>query len=120
MHRLAPWIFLAGALLAQAPGRISPDLQFDVASFKPSTGNTPVGGIRPAPGGQRYEARNCPIKVMIQVAYRVKAEQIVGAPGWFDSERYDMDAKAERPSNTDELHVMLMNLLVERLKLKFH
>jgi uncharacterized protein (TIGR03435 family) len=57
---------------------------------------------------------------MIQVAYRVKAEQIVGGPGWLDTERFDMEAKAEKPSSADELHVMLMNMLVDRLQLKFH
>ncbi len=57
---------------------------------------------------------------MIQVAYRVKAEQIVGGPGWLDTDRFDMEAKAEKPSSADELHEMLMNLLVDRLQLKFH
>jgi uncharacterized protein (TIGR03435 family) len=31
-----------------------------------------------------------------------------------------MQAKAEKPSSPDELHMMLMNMLVERLHLKFH
>src|SRR6516225_5303669 len=30
------------------------------------------------------------------------------------------EAKAEKPSSIDELHVMLMNMLVDRLQLKFH
>ena len=42
---------------------------------------------------------------MIQVAYGVKAEQIAGGPSWLDTEKFDMDAKAEKPSS-DELHVM--------------
>jgi uncharacterized protein (TIGR03435 family) len=57
---------------------------------------------------------------MIQVAYYVKAEQIVGGPSWVDTERFDMDAKAEKPSNIDELLVMLTNMLVDRLHLAFH
>jgi uncharacterized protein (TIGR03435 family) len=31
-----------------------------------------------------------------------------------------MEAKADKPSTLDELHVMLMNMLTERLQLKFH
>jgi uncharacterized protein (TIGR03435 family) len=120
MHRLAVCVFFAVTLRAQAPARLPPDLRFEVASLKPSQGLEQGGGIRPAPGGQRYEATNCPIKLMIQVAYRVKAEQIVGGPGWLDTDRFDMEAKAERPSSADELHVMLMNMLVDRLQLKFH
>ena len=120
MHRIAVWVLLASPLAGQPPGKIPPDLRFEVASLKPSAGQGDVVGIRPAPGGQRYEATKCPIKLMIQVAYRVKAEQIVGGPGWMDTDRFDMEAKAEKPSSGDELHVMLMNLLADRLQLKFH
>ncbi len=119
MYRFGCYVAFAACLSAQVRG-VSPDLRFDVASFKPSEAQGPAGGIRPAPGGQRYQATNCPIRLMIQVAYRVKAEQIAGAPAWFDTERYDMEAKAEKQSTTEELHVMLMNLLVDRLHLKFH
>jgi uncharacterized protein (TIGR03435 family) len=120
MHRTAVCVLFAAPLLAQAPARIPPDLRFEVASLKPSDGTGQGGGIRPAPGGQRYEATNCPIKLMIQVAFRVKAEQIAGGPGWLDTDRFDLEGKAEKQSNGDELHVMLMNLLVDRLQLKFH
>jgi uncharacterized protein (TIGR03435 family) len=120
MHRVAVLLLFAAPLLAQPPATIPPDLRFEVASLKPTEDQGPVAGIRPAPGGQRYQARNCSIKLMIQVAYRVKADQIVGGPGWLETARYDMEAKAEKPSSADELHVMLMNLLVDRLHLQFH
>jgi uncharacterized protein (TIGR03435 family) len=118
-HRIAAGVLFSAALLAQAPARIPPDLRFEVASLKPAKANQ-QGGIRPAPGGQRYEAINCPIKVMIEVAYRIKTDQIMGGPAWLDYDRFDMEAKAEKPSSADELHVMLMNMLVDRLQLKFH
>jgi uncharacterized protein (TIGR03435 family) len=120
MHRSVVCALAAGLLLAQAPIKIPPDLRFEVASLKPSSGQREGGGIRPAPGGQRYEAINCPINLMIQVAYRVKADQIVGGPAWMNTDRFDMEAKAEKASSADDLHVMLMNLLVDRLQLKFH
>jgi len=41
-------------------------------------------------------------------------------PGWLDTDRFDMQAKAEKPSSADELHVMLINMLMDRLQLKFH
>lgn len=118
--RLAFAALLTLTLLAQQPAHIPSDLRFEVASLKPTAATGTAFGIRPAPGGQRYEAVNCPIKLMIQVAYRIKADQIVGGPIWLDSERFDMQAKAEKPSSGDELHVMLMNMLVDRLQLKFH
>jgi len=120
MARVAIGFLITAALFAQMPARIPPDLQFEVASLKPSAGEMRGGGIRPAPGGQKYEAVNCSIKTMITVAYRIKADQIIGGPEWLNSARYDMQAKAEKASSPDELHMMLMNMLVERLNLKFH
>ncbi len=114
------FILFTTALPAQTPAPIPANLRFEVASLKPSDGTAQVSGIRPSPGGERYEARNCTIQLMIQVAYRVKAEQIVGGPAWLANDGFDMDAKAEKPSSSDELHVMLMNMLADRLGLKFH
>jgi uncharacterized protein (TIGR03435 family) len=114
--RLAIGVLALTASFAQIPQ----NLQFEVASFKPSKPGGEGAIIRPRPGGQQYEALNCPVKLMLQAAYRVKAEQITGGPGWLDSEPFDMEARAERPANIDELHVMLVNLLTERLHLKFH
>lgn len=54
---------------------------------------------------------------MIQVAYRVRADQVVGGPSWLETDRYHMEAKAEKPSTSDELRVMLVNVLVDRLHL---
>jgi hypothetical protein len=46
-------------------------------------------------------------------AYRIKADQIVGGPSWIDIDHFDMNAKAERSSNIEELHAMPKNLLKE-------
>lgn len=123
MLRFAVSVLCAITAFAQMPAqtsKIPQDLRFDVASLKLSTAEGRGGGIRPAAGGQRYEATNCSIKTMLTVAYRIKAEQIVGGPAWLDTDRYDMEAKADKPSSADELHVMLVNLLIERLQLKLH
>lgn len=37
-----------------------------------------------------------------------------------DTEGFDMNAKAERPSSMEELHAMLQDLLADRFKLRFH
>jgi uncharacterized protein (TIGR03435 family) len=105
---------------AQAPAADHSALRFEVAMLKPSPPGGRGGGVRPAPGGERYVATNAPLRLMIQVAYRLRREQIAGAPDWIDTDTYDMNAKAERPSSTEELHFMLQNLLVDRFKLRFH
>jgi uncharacterized protein (TIGR03435 family) len=52
------------------------------------------------------------------VAYTVTDRQISGGPSWMSTDRFDIEAKAERPRTSDELHVMLQHLLEERFNLK--
>jgi uncharacterized protein (TIGR03435 family) len=95
-------------------------LTFEVASIKPSQPGGSEGGVRPAPGGQRYIGSNVVLRSYLYVAYQVKPEQIAGGPGWVDTEPYDLNAEAEKPSSIEDLHIMLQNLLTERFKLRFH
>jgi uncharacterized protein (TIGR03435 family) len=109
---------------AQSPTGVPTDLKFEVATLKPSQPLQPNDGgpfgIRSAPGGVRYLAGQCPLNIMLTVAFHIKTDQILGAPAWIASDRFDMNAKAEKPSTIDELHMMLINLLVERFHMKFH
>lgn len=94
-------------------------LTFEVASIKPSPPDAVAAGVRPAPGGRRYIGIQT-LRSYLYVAYQVRPEQIAGGPGWIDTELYELNAEAERPSGIEELHVMLQNLLTERFKLRFH
>jgi uncharacterized protein (TIGR03435 family) len=94
-------------------------LTFEVASIKRSQPGAGERGVRPAPGGRRYLG-NESLRSYLYVAYQVRPEQIVGGPGWLDSELYDLNAEAEKPSSIEDLHIMLQNLLTERFKLRFH
>ena len=120
-------IIAAGFVAVAAPIAIHAQSQsqsvapkFEVATIKRNQSGDRSGGIRPAPGGERYVATNVSLRLMLAVAYRVKGDQITGGPGWIDSERYDMNAKAERPSTVEDLHLMLKDLLTEQFKLQFH
>jgi uncharacterized protein (TIGR03435 family) len=94
-------------------------LTFEVASIKRSQADAAERGIRPAPGGRRYIG-NESLRSYLYVAYQVRPEQIVGGPGWVDSELYDLNAEAEKPASIEDLHIMLQNLLTGRFKLRFH
>ncbi len=120
MHRMAVFVVAAAALFAQLPPGVPADLRFEVASLKLSHGDPDTFWVRPAAGGERYEAVNCPVRLMFQVAFRIRAEQITGIPSWLDHQSFDMQAKAEKPSTADELHVMLVNLLADRMHLRYH
>lgn len=115
---------LAAALLvsAAASGQTfapTGSLTFEVASIKRSVPGAAELGIRPAPGGRRYIG-NESLRSYLYVAYQVRPEQIIGGPGWVDSEIYDLNAEAETASSIQDLHIMLQNLLTERFRLRFH
>jgi len=78
-----------------------------------------------------FTAHNISMWELIRNAYLVEDYQVLGAPEWFSSELYDVDAKAEK-SVIDEMQKlgndqrdlqsqrMLQALLTDRFKLKVH
>jgi uncharacterized protein (TIGR03435 family) len=115
---------------AQSPApTTTPAPSFDVASIKPDHSGTGLFRIKLEPG--RFVANNVTLRFLLQYAYRVKDAQILGAPGWIDSEHYDIEAKVDdssagvqRKLNRDEegaqLRLMLQSLLADRFKLTLH
>ncbi len=125
-------IAAAGILLGQgAP------LKFEVASIKPSNGDDHRVSIQFVPGGG-FRSSGTTLKMLVTQAYDVRDFQISGGPGWITSDRYDINAKAERgdsdapppdPRNMsdDQMRTMrqqmqerLRGLLAERFQLIIH
>lgn len=114
-------VLSASLLLAIASyGQKAERLTFEVASIKPAAANQPGGVIKALPGGQTYEARGVPVKLIMSLMYKIPMRQISGGPGWIDSDRWDIDAKAAHSYSLDDLHIMFQNLLADEFKLKFH
>jgi uncharacterized protein (TIGR03435 family) len=59
---------------------------------------------------------------LMKFAYGVHPKQIVGAPTWADSEKYDVSAKPDTSGmpSVDQMKVMMQKLLQERFKLTYH
>jgi uncharacterized protein (TIGR03435 family) len=54
-------------------------------------------------------------------AYELVDAQLIGAPSWLNTERYDIDARAAAPAGgPDALMPLVRRLLVERFNLKAH
>lgn len=104
-------------LYAQTPSGEKEALTFDVASVKPSDCR-PCGSARTTPGGLGYDAAGATLLTLVSVAYRVDQRQISGGPSWMTTERFDIAARAARPSTPVELHRMLRTLLEERFYLR--
>ena len=118
----------AGALLrvdAQTTGSVQPMAadahpSFEVATIKQSD---------PADQKHRFEIHgrrilieNQTVKVMIQMSYGVHARQIVNAPPWIESERFDIEGvpDVEGQPSVVQFQELVRKLLGERFGLKFH
>jgi uncharacterized protein (TIGR03435 family) len=101
---------------AQQTGSKRPE--FAVGSIRPSNseGRPEVGNFN----GRGY-GKNATLKMMMATAYQVPAFQISGGPKWVDSDRFDIEARAEDPK-TDyiQLRLMMQSLLEDRFRLKLH
>lgn len=108
---------------AQAP---ADKPKFEVASVRENTNDDGkvMFGIQP---GGRFNTINAPLWELIRMAYGVQRTQLVGAPDWTESARYDIVAKAETDipgsapgSPLGPLNFMLQDLLEDRFKLRAH
>jgi uncharacterized protein (TIGR03435 family) len=108
-------VVLVGAAQEPEPARLT----FQVVSVK-RTG--PDGGASIVGGGRgQYQAINVPLRVTITNAWNLRDHQIVGAPAWLASDRFDIVAKEPEGRFTDEQRRLMMQaLLIERFKLQAH
>lgn len=104
-------------------------LTFEVASVRPSAADA-HGLIDFLPGGS-LRASGMTLKSLISIAYAVRQFQISAGPGWINSDRFDITARAEAsdtaaPANSypatirQQMQERLRNLLEERFKLTVH
>jgi uncharacterized protein (TIGR03435 family) len=98
-----------------------PSPEFEVASIRPSRSANTDSNLDSAPGG-RLTATNITIRELIRLAYGVKDYQIEHAPGWIESERYDIAAKAAgtRKTSFEDEQSLIRGLLTDRFQLKTH
>jgi uncharacterized protein (TIGR03435 family) len=120
---------------SQNAAAAAPVLEYEVATikpYKPAAGEGPGVmrvGISIAPDG--FTASGATLQMLVSQAYGVQNFQIVGAPDWFNNDRFEIDAKMEgsvadalKNMSNDERTLarqkMLQALLADRFKLKIH
>ena len=81
---------LACAVVAQ----VFEPLSFSVASVKPTKRGDDHFMLRPIPGGG-LSATGVTVKMLLMNFYGLQAYQITGEPTWVDTERWDIEAKAD-------------------------
>jgi uncharacterized protein (TIGR03435 family) len=94
--------------------------KFDVVTVKPSDPNRPgkLFTIR----GRHVMTINTNVNDLITFAYGLHSKQIVGAPDWFGTEKFDIDGvpDVEGQPNTKQLKMLIQSALTDRFKLTFH
>jgi uncharacterized protein (TIGR03435 family) len=103
---------LAVAALAQEPPQA-----FEVATVRPATD---AEGMNNRRDPVRATWTNMPLAMVVQNAYRLQPDQLIGGPNWIRSDRWDIIAKTDRPATWEQQNKMLQPLLADRFKLKVH
>ena len=109
---------LAAALGAQSKPAGEANLAFDVVSVKPNK----TGASRASIGGsgERWRMVNVSAAGLILTAYPGRTNELLGAPAWVTSERFDVDARATFEPTPDQERIMLRALLADRFKFVAH
>ena len=112
-----------------------PDYEYDVVSIKPTDPNVTQTSTRMGQGitysADGFDAKSMRVWGLIINAYSVQQLRVVGAPAWWNTERFNLMAKVDGPTADalqklppDQLKLvrqrMLQKILVERFALTFH
>ena len=90
--------------------------EFEVASIKPA--GPADAGMQASYDPGRLTVRGASLKSLIELAYRVKDQQVSGGPNWMDSARYDIEAKLPKGAAAGSHRRMLQTLLTDRFQLR--
>jgi bla regulator protein BlaR1 len=113
------FIIGGGVALAQTSQQSKQPRPFEVAAIKPNhsgsgstTGQTVHG---------RLTVTNETVRSLILRAFQLMDSQVSGGPDWINTERYDISAKTDDASiSDDQLWLSLQPLLIDRFHLRFH
>lgn len=125
----APAQSAAAATSGAAAPDVLPTYEYEVVSIKANKSGSQIPGGRPSDDG--IAVTNFPLVFLIQGAFGVSPDRIIGLPGWLSTDRFDINAKME-PSVADALkklstddrrtvqQKMLLSIFADRCQLKFH
>jgi uncharacterized protein (TIGR03435 family) len=95
--------------------------EFEVSTVKPSDPNQRGWGINVNRSGMLI-TRNTTLADLIKFAYDLHPKQVIGAPAWFDTDRFDVTGKPSSPGmpSVKQMQTMMQKMLVDRFSLTFH
>ncbi|HEY2472874.1 MAG TPA: TIGR03435 family protein [Terracidiphilus sp.] len=100
-------------------------LQFDVVSIKPTPSSDDKTLIQLPQDSSSFHG--APVLIVLETAFGVEDDRIIGAPSWVNTNRYDIEAKVapeDAPRlnklNGKDRNAMLIPVLTDRFHLKYH
>jgi uncharacterized protein (TIGR03435 family) len=96
------------------------DPDFDVVTIKPSDPDDKFDVMTTR--GRHIVIRNKSLEAMLRLAYGVQRSQIIGAPDWTRTDRFDIDGvpNVDGQPNMKQFQVLVQKVLAERFGLKSH
>jgi uncharacterized protein (TIGR03435 family) len=108
--------------IPEPPKSMDPNAKpkFDVVTVKPSDPDRPgkLFTIR----GRHVVTINTNVNDLITFAYGLHPKQIINAPDWFGTEKFDLDGvpDIEGQPNSKQMKLLIQSALTDRFKLTFH
>jgi uncharacterized protein (TIGR03435 family) len=104
-----------------------PPPEFEVATIKPTSPDQQGTNARIQPTGM-VNVVGMPLKQLIQLAWDLQSDELIDAPKWTETTRFDLVARAfasttnmdQPPIEIDTLRQMLRAFLTERFEIKTH
>lgn len=115
MRSFALMLGIAGAV-AVAAAQETP--RFEAVSIKSNNSNS-LGRMPTYPPG-RVSLVNVPADFVVEFAFGVRGDRIVGLPEWAQNDRYDVIATFPRETPRAQQQQMMQAVLAERFALKAH
>lgn len=114
---IVPVVAAGQQFLPTSGAPVDPDTRFEVVSIKPiNDASTPMRTMT-TPAG--FESSN-PVGGILRQALQKPDYQMVGAPGWINTDRYSIRAKPPAGVPITAMSVMLLNMLKDRFQLVSH
>jgi uncharacterized protein (TIGR03435 family) len=110
---------------AEPQNSMEPPLAFDVVSIKPYPKNDLMIRVMTPPDG--ISIQGMPMHMILREAFGVTNDQLLEEPDWVITERYELEAKVApddaprlKQMSNDDRWALLLPVLEDRCKLKFH
>jgi len=96
------------------------DPVLEVATIRPTDPSTTDDSI--GIHGRHFSVQDKTVEFLLTFAYGLQKQQVLGAPGWLSSDRYDVEGvpDVEGQPSVKQMQSLVRKLLADRFNLKFH